>query len=485
MQYLWRWALAVLTAGVAAHAATNDIRIECVPGAMKYDKEAFDADPGDLIRLTLTNADKVIHNLVLCTPGKGVGVAVAYKARALGEAAEARGFIPDDPAVLYHTRLLQPGQAETITFTCPSLLGDYAYVSTVPEQVATMRGVMRVGGPTPVLSKTVYSVYAGHWTNLPDFTTLRPVKVMPLGAQPLNLDVADRRSDFAMQFVGELGAPKDGEYTFHLDADDGARAYVDGKLVVDDGGSHAFGSERTGAITLARGYHEFRLQYFQSGGPRRLRASWSGPGFARRELATDPDEPTDPARLRPAPSKAQPTPLIVRAFVEDGPTRGVCVALLEGMNYCFDAETCALRFGWKGGFLDLGPEIGYRLSDPGGRPVKVLGERFNLGAECPIHLRAPTVVSPVTFLGYRRNGMAAPTLHYQVGKVDVFETVNALPQGDGFRCSFYLGPSSAKVWCVLKPEGFVVSSPQGEFSNGILELTGKAERSFEVTLRRQ
>ena len=48
-------------------------------------------------------------------------------------------------------------------------------------------------------------------------------------------------------------------------------------------------------------------------------------------------------------------PLLQRAFVQNSPARSICVGLPGGVNYLFDAETCAVQYGWTGAFLDVGP----------------------------------------------------------------------------------------------------------------------------------
>ena len=51
-------------------------------------------------------------------------------------------------------------------------------------------------------------------------------------------------------------------YNFYLYSDDGSRLYIDGKLVVDNDGSHS--AERKGGhIALEQGMHAIVLQYFE------------------------------------------------------------------------------------------------------------------------------------------------------------------------------------------------------------------------------
>ena len=110
---------------------------------------------------------------------------------------------------------------------------------------------------------------------MPDFDLLTPVYTF---VTP-NLDVPQRRytegfptpeiqsvvEDFAIRFRAELAIDTPGRYTFGLHADDGAKLYVDGRLVVDNDGVHPAMSKQ-GYITLAAGIYPVEIHYFQ--GPR-------------------------------------------------------------------------------------------------------------------------------------------------------------------------------------------------------------------------
>ncbi|MBN2341123.1 MAG: hypothetical protein JXX29_19220 [Deltaproteobacteria bacterium] len=70
---------------------------------------------------------------------------------------------------------------------------------------------------------------------------------------------------FAIRYSGAFGIETAGSYTFRINSDDGAKLYIDGKLVVDNDGTHAPQS-KSGSVDLAAGDHEMVLEYFQ--GPR-------------------------------------------------------------------------------------------------------------------------------------------------------------------------------------------------------------------------
>ena len=83
------------------------------------------------------------HNLVLLK--KGVS-AIAFGQKAMGAGANATNPLPDSVKedVIASTKLLGPGESDTVSFTAPADPGDYEYVCTFPGHFAMMRGTMTV-----------------------------------------------------------------------------------------------------------------------------------------------------------------------------------------------------------------------------------------------------------------------------------------------------------------------------------------------------
>ena len=82
------------------------------------------------------------------------------------------------------------------------------------------------------------------------------------------------RSAFSIVWTGYLTAARSGPYQFATTSDDGSRLYVDGQLVVDNGGRHS-AETRSGRLQLARGPHAVRLEYVQFGGEIEMTWSWA------------------------------------------------------------------------------------------------------------------------------------------------------------------------------------------------------------------
>ncbi len=123
---------------------TRIVEIATVEAQMIYDVTAFRVAPGQQVEIVLRNADVLPHNLVIVRPGAGELVGRAADAMATDPDAFEKEFIPDSPAVMYATRMLQEGESARLRFTAPEQEGNYPYICTFPAHWITMKGVMEV-----------------------------------------------------------------------------------------------------------------------------------------------------------------------------------------------------------------------------------------------------------------------------------------------------------------------------------------------------
>jgi cytochrome c len=137
-------------------------------------------------------------------------------------------------------------------------------------------------GDSVALQGLQYELYERDFPEIPEFDRLTPTSTGNVVAP--TLAVTKRKSAYAIRFSGDVNAPKEGKYKFYTESDDGSRLYVDGKLVVDNGGVHAT-QERSGEVELKSGLHSFVLQYFQGAAEAVLKVRWRGPGFEKQEIA--------------------------------------------------------------------------------------------------------------------------------------------------------------------------------------------------------
>ena len=96
-----------------------------------------------------------------------------------------------------------------------------------------------------------------------------------------------RKDHFLVHIEGFLTIEKRADFTVQLISDDGARLWIDDRLIIDHDGLH--GPEPKGAgLNLTSGVHTLRVEYFENTGGETLRLLWRGPGDA--ELRPIPPE---------------------------------------------------------------------------------------------------------------------------------------------------------------------------------------------------
>ncbi len=86
--------------------------------------------------------------------------------------------------------------------------------------------------------------------------------------------------NFCARWMGLVRCPQDATYTFFTESDDGSQLFIDGKLVVDNGGSHGM-RVRQGRVKLSGGDHDLRLDFVQGEGEAGCKMSWSFDGRER------------------------------------------------------------------------------------------------------------------------------------------------------------------------------------------------------------
>jgi hypothetical protein len=131
------------------------------------------------------------------------------------------------------------------------------------------------GSTTPTADSLVGNIYflpenTARLPNLLGLTPVGQVYTRRIDIPARNFEegfpgVSDRFEWFAIRYTGTVTFPTAGNYAFRILSDDGARLYIDGRLVVDNDGQHA-PAEQRGTIQLTPGNHEVVLEYFQ--GPR-------------------------------------------------------------------------------------------------------------------------------------------------------------------------------------------------------------------------
>lgn len=110
---------------------------------MKFNETSFTVKAGEPITLTLKNigelpAQAMSHDVVVLTPGSDVN---AF-GQAITQARELDKLSAEDQGkIIAHTKMLGPGEEDTITFTLNDP-GTYDFLCTFPGHYGTMRGTI-------------------------------------------------------------------------------------------------------------------------------------------------------------------------------------------------------------------------------------------------------------------------------------------------------------------------------------------------------
>ena len=135
-------------AAAAPDASLPEVKVEITGNdQMKFDVAAINAKPGQKITVTLKNAGTMPkvsmgHNFVLLAQDLDPNAFVEAGMPHMG-----KDFIAPELAskVIAHTKLLGPGESDTVSFAAPRTTGAYHYICSFPGHCAIgMRGVLTV-----------------------------------------------------------------------------------------------------------------------------------------------------------------------------------------------------------------------------------------------------------------------------------------------------------------------------------------------------
>lgn len=462
------------------------IRIKTMTAQMKYDLTEFTVRPGQPVKVIFENGDDLPHNIVFCQPGTDTA-AMALKQMENAEEALKRNWVPDDKRIWLHSRMLNPHETETLSFTAPEKTGDYPFVCTFPGHALTMNGKMKVLPLGKGLQDLRFALYLGAWTALPDFSQLKPHREGAIPDKLVQVQLDDYKNEFGIVYTAKLEAPRTGSYRFYIAGDDGIRLRLDGKTLVEHDGIHPY-EIKEASVQLTQGLHDFRLEYFQAKGEIAVFAAWKGSNFDITPLSQwtprgwQQGAKGKPKKdFEPIPLVVKDEPLIYRNFIAGAGNRGIAVGYPGGVNIAWSAEQMNLALVWRGAFMDASKHwnsrgggyqapMGYDVFSPAtGEPFAVLAS-----AESPWPEMTERA-SSYTWRGYRLDAKRFPTFLYEWkgikiedrGEVTEKQFTRTLKTSAPLPSGTYLRVATGHI----QPEGlgFIVES-------GKLTLEG---RSFE------
>jgi hypothetical protein len=189
----------------------------------------------------------------------------------------------------------------------------------------------------------------GDYFDNPDLTVLRLRRtdqtvsfVWPDGSSP---DPAVAPLSYSVRWTGQVQPRYGGWTTFYVVSDDGARLFVDDKLVIDDWASHAAAEDLGSANLVAGQKHNLRLEYFQTNGTGQVQLRWGG--------ACQPKEIVPQSQLFPTYTGAEcPDPGVANGTG----FRGEYYDNMDFTNLVTTHDGEAVNFDWAGGAPD--PRVG-------------------------------------------------------------------------------------------------------------------------------
>ncbi len=128
-----------------------------------------------------------------------------------------------------------------------------------------------------------YKFYRDTWEKLPDFDGIKHETEGRLADNYLSLEPASRKHAIGLVYEGQLRVPANGRYAFHVTSMNGSRILIDKKVLAERDGKGKKSYSKL--VTLTKGLHDFRVEYFNAYDEPNLEVSWSGPGFKKRLLS--------------------------------------------------------------------------------------------------------------------------------------------------------------------------------------------------------
>jgi len=118
--------------------------LKTVREQMRYDLTRLVVEAGKPFEIILENDDFMGHNLVITEPGAREEVGLQAQTMPPNPDREGRVYVPKNKKIIAASKLVEPGQKETLKLTAPKTPGDYDYLCSYPEHWKVMFGQLVV-----------------------------------------------------------------------------------------------------------------------------------------------------------------------------------------------------------------------------------------------------------------------------------------------------------------------------------------------------
>ncbi len=93
-------------------------------------------------------------------------------------------------------------------------------------------------------------------------------------------------SEFSVRWQGRIKINKENNYTFTFATDEGARLFIDDKMVIDTWTQENRALEHSGSIDLEEGFHKIMVEYYFNQRYADIKLLWSTPSSKRKIVKT-------------------------------------------------------------------------------------------------------------------------------------------------------------------------------------------------------
>jgi predicted alpha/beta superfamily hydrolase len=152
----------------------------------------------------------------------------------------------------------------TALLTIKSLCNRDKYSTTVKRyfKMVTSSLPASVKGKNMQAGGFKYAYYEGLWDSLPDFKKLKSVQ-SGIAGKDFSISKLPKQKNMALTMEGQLEIKTDGYYIFAVDADGGAKLFLNNEVLIDYNGIHSSGNFQSFVVPLVKGFYPVRIEYFQ------------------------------------------------------------------------------------------------------------------------------------------------------------------------------------------------------------------------------
>ena len=265
------------------------------------------------------------------------------------------------------------------------------------------------------ISNLIMEVYHGEWKKIPDFSKFKAVAIEEEHAGFISLKNINKKKSFGLVWRGDLEVPHDGAYQFELLADDGAAVFIGDKEVARVKGLGPMNAKRAGRgkITLKKGSHRIKVQYFQGSSNKGISLKWTDLAAKDKKKASqwlsDPNQkglkrPAVVIDLTPTDGKTR----MYRNFIKGSTHRTMGVGFPQGHNIAFSTQDCQPDLIWKGKFINAGKHWTGRGQ---GAQIPLSNDVVNLGQGVALSENGKNI--ELKLIGYTMDKMGNPSFSYK------------------------------------------------------------------------